>query len=1358
MAENTSRELIESTNENNKPRRKVSISSATFLQQFVHDYVDTRPAAIKNELIEEAMAKDTLSGTKIAQWLAEFRASDDKYSDINISETWEWAIDIAMIRRYLAKGYVQIKKLREDFEKKVLKDYEVTSQEYSQKLITHVKGLSTGEISRLIQSGYKLSSFLKQKLGREVSSKVHFDLLAGVSEAQMQERMRKMKEPDKSEIGNILLKIQNGKIPTHDQMKHLIVSSLFDEKQKVQFIHQYLPFITLQQGLDIGLIKEWKAKQIIQEYVRDAIADKHISADNTDKLVELLKPQDIQIATKDIIHSVSDIEAIIEWVGFEDFIVELQEESKESIEALRASWPKSFEGLKASLGTLWERKCQNTLLFEPGNILQFTKKSAWENDIHYIKVLGFDDDKKEFTYQALWGWKLNRSSDAESQVIRYEDFFNNFSSDTASSFIAMTQSMLDEKIRKKEILTTELNLYSEIDLEWENHSETRKEIQAKEIRSLQEELAQAKEKLSRENTSNNQSVVTSLEKQIQEAQERDFSLSKLTYLANKFALLDALNEIDSQGASLGLWNNNGQKVAFQTGKDETANTYTIQNVDYAAWTITLHSRAWVEKDMRLDAFYEGFKKHKPKRVKALQSESELVSQFGENFAFDNGEIIQKDAELNGEKKNRPVEYLENGKHKLIKIVSLSGWYVEFQEGEIHDADDHGHGSGWHGHGHGKKEKKYSLKIKWAQLQKWTLDEFHRYVSEQELKADWKIWQNYEERPQDPKNPTHGSLIDRFFKWMSLYEIMHGWQMVFEGIKETLEHWSHAKSAHAALAMAKWLPESLRDEMFMKVEAAEAEETESAKKKLGAIDSWMAVARIEKWLLNRDTPQYKLEAGALFMMEKYGHLTSKKGLYPYRGKFLWYERLGWKIGDELYNEVMNGMSADDQSFAEERLIHQLLKKQCNSEAHHYSGIHRRSRVHKEFENAWKSWIAAELEKWEKDASAFRWSSRMAREWMDEAKGGTSSNAFGWAKKAAAKGTAKEEKDYMLIPAAFLMSGACFDMDQATYTNVKAFWDGEGIPVIAFRMFWDNSKMNIFRDTVLELSKEIQKAYPWKFPDILNETQKLYEDWKNRTWKEKDRLQRAENYWNTYGGILTRALNMSLESDIWGENNSSITDTIIRRKRKENPVFEKYYNLVRAAVWEGNAFKDEYVDDWVGETWIFWLNPHDIILKHMILSQDGGFRNKSIGPKIWEKFANDINATPQKILVAGEKVDSPINRQAQEQYIAELLEEITWSFYEMFSQRTEYTYGLNRATSNIGEDLNKWGLRFENIIWEVSAKSILDGHHRSKFESIAKNIISWKWGSSTSAEIPDVLRVKSSVQTWVAAKLNDNLPRE
>ena len=95
---------------------------------------------------------------------------------------------------------------------------------------------------------------------------------------------------------------------------------------------------------------------------------------------------------------------------------------------------------------------------------------------------------------------------------------------------------------------------------------------------------------------------------------------------------------------------------------------------------------------------------------------------------------------------------------------------------------------------------------------------------------------------------------------------------------------------------------------------------------------------------------------------------------------------------MYNETKEAAKKDNQSFSEEKLVHMLLKQQCNSTKHHYSGIHRRSRVHKEFENAWKSGVNAEFEKGENDAGAYRGSIKMVEEGMGEAKGGTTSNAF------------------------------------------------------------------------------------------------------------------------------------------------------------------------------------------------------------------------------------------------------------------------------------------------------------------------------------------------------------------------------
>lgn len=101
------------------------------------------------------------------------------------------------------------------------------------------------------------------------------------------------------------------------------------------------------------------------------------------------------------------------------------------------------------------------------------------------------------------------------------------------------------------------------------------------------------------------------------------------------------------------------------------------------------------------------------------------------------------------------------------------------------------------------------------------------------------------------------------------------------MKESFKHGSDVKAAKAALAMGRFLPEDLREDIQSKVEAAESEEMDKALKKLGAVDSWIAIQRIENWLLNRDTPEHMKEAGMLFMLEKYGHLTAKKALAKYR---------------------------------------------------------------------------------------------------------------------------------------------------------------------------------------------------------------------------------------------------------------------------------------------------------------------------------------------------------------------------------------------------------------------------------------------------------------------------------------------
>jgi hypothetical protein len=42
---------------------KKEMSTTTFLNNFTQDYVEKRPTTIKNQLIEEVMNRDNLSGT-----------------------------------------------------------------------------------------------------------------------------------------------------------------------------------------------------------------------------------------------------------------------------------------------------------------------------------------------------------------------------------------------------------------------------------------------------------------------------------------------------------------------------------------------------------------------------------------------------------------------------------------------------------------------------------------------------------------------------------------------------------------------------------------------------------------------------------------------------------------------------------------------------------------------------------------------------------------------------------------------------------------------------------------------------------------------------------------------------------------------------------------------------------------------------------------------------------------------------------------------------------------------------------------------------------------------------------------------
>jgi len=84
---------------------------------------------------------------------------------------------------------------------------------------------------------------------------------------------------------------------------------------------------------------------------------------------------------------------------------------------------------------------------------------------------------------------------------------------------------------------------------------------------------------------------------------------------------------------------------------------------------------------------------------------------------------------------------------------------------------------------------------------------------------------------------------------------------------------------------------LRTTFQSKVEAEQKKRMESYISQLDVLDSKDATKLIEQRLLNKDVSPYKLEAGLVFLMQKYGVLYAKTHLQKYQGNFLWYTALG-----------------------------------------------------------------------------------------------------------------------------------------------------------------------------------------------------------------------------------------------------------------------------------------------------------------------------------------------------------------------------------------------------------------------------------------------------------------------------------
>ena len=1279
-----------------------------FIREFSKSFLAWKD---KNRFIDDIMKKESIEDSDILKTkIKAFQAYSD---DVELRKFDTSKINIFDLRRAVWKESIVLDMTRKNYLAKTFSDYSFNDKE-KVKLEEKIENVGVYDLEKFIKNDSENINFLKNTFKKEFLKASHFWSLINLTEKEKQTRFEKLSEEEKTIVKRIFA-YSSAWYMTSDSVQSLFKTTYLKKEEKQKFIKIFIPYISLQQAEDLKLLTSDEIKRKKKAILKPILKDKKIEDSLMEDVIEATALSDIQISTFEFFTDESNLNKIAEKIGFSNF----EKESDPVKDAIKENWPENFEQLVLELKDVnksnKETKFNNLNKFGQDNIIKIEKKDEkWEIITHYVKVLKVDDKKKELSLLTIWDWDtINLKLDWEANTISYFEFFENFKSSRAN-FNFFTKKEIEEKIKNpsNSLWGSDLELFTEKDLE-EASDEKKESYKEYYKEKLLEEIEQLTKKLEEDGWKKEDSAII-------KAKEKE--LENIDWLENQ-ELLEFLNfqklieKIDTEDL-------NWKKLWLKKGLILETKEWSYEIIWIWEGQIIIKSSTSIKPEpLTFEQFYQAFKKNKAKRIEKMNDFSDLLDSFNDwedsknwkDYKFENWKIIAKDVENGDEKGDQIVEYFVSDKEdRIIRVDNISWDKVTVQIWErksIADLDEKDKNY--------KKDDKWEVVyINWAAKETFSLNEFKKILSEKKynFRPNWETGKDIKEKsPESIHNKFEGSFATRFFSGYSISEIVAWWKMFVDGITESVKRWNDLHSANVALAMWGILPEEIRADLQIKVETAEAEEMDKALTGLGKVDSWIAVERIEWWLINKDTAEYKKEAWLLFMLSKYWHLTSKRALYGYRWKFLWYEAFWWRKNDELYLETEKEAKEDDVTFSEEILMHKLLQKQCWEKW--FLWYKRRSRLHKDYENKWKTGVKEEVEKWYDDASKKRTAKSMLSWWMWEATWWTTSNSIGWFKMLIDRWESLEIMSEWFF--SLLYSWALYDIDQATFMQIKDLWAKSGMPIIMTRFSSTKSDMVLFNKAVLELSNKIWDAYKEEFPDIKTDAKKLFDDALSWEWKEKDRLERAQNFWKKYGTPLSRALNMADKGD-W---DYSKTDKSVIFEKDSGWVLWSYYNKVKEFTKEW-TFNKEYMDDACWEVWITWLDNHKIITTYMKLWQSRSFQEWDFWYKMWGQIYVDIDSTKNKIFV-WDNIDSQENIWAQKKYLLLKLRELFWWFRANHSWDTLKSYN---DTIWIWKAFGNWKIDMYNDFKDIDAWDILKWSEDSD-AIIYRAIDNILWGSES-----------------------------
>lgn len=1346
-------------------------------QKFIDNFIKTQKKDGKSEkeFLDSLFDENASWNVKkdLEQFLKEWEDTDQllsksDYKWININEA------LLDLKQKKLKDYVPLKNKRQRLENTLALDYELSS-ENKKKLESWIKDLEIKDLDLLLnevinnqdiskwwdsdifdtlnKAFIKRNSFLEKIFWKKLPNKKERETfvnnfnLSWLSEEEILKLFEK--EPNVLQSLKFLnFRDKTEKLTTTDvwYFIDLIKSNYLSENTKRKIIIDYVPYFSFPDAKKLGIISltDIEAKK---EILRKAnISDLKIDKLTNNEINDFISNEELRkttFSTKDLL-IVNNINSLLNSENFLNFFankytIDQNKKLNEFFEWLE--W--NIDWFRTNLNKLdnveWWLNFQNGsyLVIKKEISASFMKedeewkKKKWiksSETVSYIKIISDWTENGIIKYYDLWTWEilLHNTREEKSTYGSFLNFIEKWNKDQWVEKILKCE-ILDKKEIDKRIASSDIIQWLDLDLVEEFELD-------KIIAEKEKELSELKEKKEKEYEKqwftwkelkkkvNEDSEIVDLQSEIKETQAVNLNF-----------LIDELKKIDTNFKyDFKVW------TTFSTNKSNGESFFTIKHLDEISnwWKIIISDIFWtIYPDFTFIEFLKIFDEQQWFLTSDIQSfgdifdkislEDENVKSGWNKFKFDGTtwRILKKSTNNEDDDKQTNIEYdflVSDEWEELLKIHSISWWIVKVSPWEYKETKN-------------DKEKDDKIKTFWVsdKIYTMTIWELYSRISKYKLKPRALGEEKDVKEDQAKNNDIKWSFWTRYFKRMSIKDLLAWWKLWIESIESYLKQSEEENAAKFANSVFGWiLPKEISNDLLTRVEWAQKKRQDDYIQQLKDVDSGPATRMIIWWLENSDSPEYKKEAWMIFMLEKYGVLYAKD-LTEFKWTFLWYEAMWWKVWDELYLKIKKqAEEEDDMPFTEEQLLFSLIGKQCKWELK----PKRRSRLHKDYNRFRNLWKEEEFKTWEQDASNKRNVEWRVEYVFWEMKSWTYPNARGWYKKVISKWGPMHVMNEVPFVMLFSWVAYWYEQDELDkWKSLIAEWE-----IMAITQFlWHTSDMELFNNTVLQVCSIIQEEWG-KYSKIYDEAKAVF--WKQRSveW-DKDKINRGREFYKKYWEVLTNSLNMLNIKDTWED--SKYADLIVTHKdkvwdREWNSALREYYNRFHS--WDDFNFENEdLMTDPFHSAWTTWMDMKKAVVDTLGLMTWATLRKKRTAPMLWREITNSFHAIWTKTYFSEDDRKVKMKHELRG-LIAWFIENNGWSDYItsynnpsfLFSKLNDWWVYLKEvAENNVNlEWIEKWHKNAEKLL-DRWVEQIID------FEQT--------WNSYKDSWKEDVKRIKDEI---------------